>query len=273
MTKNVLKFGLVGCGAMGTVIVKYLAARWNTEARWAGLNDLDQDKAEKLAEVLGSHVACSDLSALVKNADWVVEAASPAAVPSVLKECLRNRANCLVMSSGGLLKCESLMREAAQNGVRVLVPSGAIAGLDAIKASALGRVESVEVTTTEPPKGLTGAPYLMKNNIDVLAIREATVIFEGSVLEAIEGFPTNVNVSATLAMASGIGPAAVRVRVVADPAATRNTHSICVRGSSGTITTRVDNVPSVSNPKTSELAVLAACTAIDDIFNPVRIGT
>ena len=268
-----LRFGLVGCGAMGQVIARHLATRWKGRARWVGFHDVREEAARNLATALGKRIPSRGLTELVSAADWIVEAASPSAVGEILRLCLGKRKNLLVMSSGGLLKCPSALQEASARGIRVVVPSGAIAGLDAIQAAALGSIQEAMITTRKSPHALAGAPYLQKKGLDLSSITAETVVFEGNAAEAIEGFPANINVAATLSLATGLGPKKTRVKIVADPAATRNTHHVFVRGSSGTIATTVENVPSQTNPKTSALAVLAACAAIDGIFSSVRIGT
>ena len=268
-----LNFGLVGCGAMGNVVARHLAMRWSGRARWVGLHDVSEAAARDLATVLRARIPSLSLMELLSVADWIVEAASPSAVPEILRGCLEKRKNLLVMSSGGLLSCASLMKKASARGIRILVPSGAIAGLDAIHAAALGAIEEATITTRKSPHALAGAPYLRKMGMDISAITAEMVVFEGNASEAIEGFPANINVAATLSLATGLGPKRTKVKIIADPKATRNTHQVFVRGSSGAIATTVENVPSKTNPKTSALAVMAACAAIDGIFSPVRIGT
>ena len=106
---------------------------------------------------------------------------------------------------------------------------------------------------------------MRQQGIDLSSIREATVLFEGNALDAVRGFPQNVNVAATLAL-YGIGPENTRVRVVADPAATRNQHEVRIEGNFGTITTKTENLPSPDNPKTSMLAALSALSLLAEPF-------
>lgn len=273
MKAKVLKFGLVGCGAMGRVIARHLLSRWKRRARWVALCDVSRQKAAEMAIKARVSAPVTALSKLVSASDWVVEAASAAAVPEILRQCIARKKNLLVMSSGGLLSCSILLRRAEEAGIRIMVPSGAIAGLDAIKAARLGRIREASITTRKPPKGLAGAPYFQKRGVDISGLKEETKVFEGNATEAIAGFPANVNVAATLGLVTGLGPSKTRVTIIADPVATSNTHEIIVKGSSGTIRATVANVPNAANPKTSDLAVLAACAAIDDIFSSIRIGT
>ncbi len=273
MKSKILRFGLVGCGAMGSVIAQHLLTHWKQRAKWTGFFDLREDRAKDLLQKLGIKIPVRKLTELVAQCDWIVEAASPAVVGDILRLCLLEKKNLLVMSTGGLLQNGSLLERAAKSGIRVIVPSGAIAGLDAIKAAKAGRIEEAVITTHKPPKTLEGAPYVEQHGLDMSAITTETVVFEGNAAQAMQGFPANINVAATLALACGLGPTRTRVRIIADPTTNRNVHHVFVRGSSGTISATVENVPSSKNPKTSELAVMAACAAIDDIFSSVRIGT
>jgi len=176
------------------------------------------------------------------------------------------------MSTGGLVGREELLQEAEKNNVKLYIPSGAICGVDGLKSASIGNIDSVTLTTRKPPKGLAGAPYLKSKNLDLSDIREETIIFEGSAIDAIGGFPQNVNVSAVLSLA-GIGAKKTRVRIVTSPAYTKNVHEIEIIGDFGKITTRTENVPSRTNPKTSALAVFSAIAALKGITSSVRIGT
>ncbi len=273
MKKKVLRLGLVGCGAMGGVIARHVLKCWSGRAQWIGFYDASSGAAQGLAKACGKKIPFMELKTMLMRADWIIEAASPKAVPGLLRASMHARKNILIMSTAGLLGHEALLASARKAGIRVVLPSGAIAGVDAVKAAALGGIQSASLITVKPPKGLAGAPYLIQHRVDVNALTQRTVVFEGNAREAAKGFPTNVNVAATLALASGCGADKTRVTVVADPAATRNTHELHITGASGSIRCEVQNVPSPENPKTSALAVLSACAAIDELFTGVRVGT
>jgi aspartate dehydrogenase len=176
------------------------------------------------------------------------------------------------MSVGGLLGKEDVLRQAAESGVRVFIPSGALCGIDGLKSASVGKIESVMLTTRKPPKGIEGAPYIREKGIDLSGVKAETVIFDGTAEEAVKGFPANVNVSAVLSLA-GIGPKKTRVRIVTSPEYTKNTHEVEIVGDCGRITTRTDNVPSKANPKTSALAIFSAIATLEGIARSVKIGT
>ena len=150
---------------------------------------------------------------------------------------------------------------ARESNIRLMVPSGALCGLDGIRAAMEAGLHSVTLTTRKPPKGLAGAPYLVENDIQCEGLTEPKVIFEGNALEAVKAFPRNVNVAATLSFA-GIGPYETEVQIIADPAATSNSHKVVAEGAFGRLEARTENMPSPRNPKSSYLASLSACAEL-----------
>jgi aspartate dehydrogenase len=161
---------------------------------------------------------------------------------------------------------------AARTGGRVVLVTGALLGLDAVRAAAQGELRSVRMVSRKPPRGLRGAPYLVARNIDVDAITVATKVFEGSARNGARGFPANVNVAAALSLA-GIGPDATTLEIWADPAVTRNTHTIEVEADSARFTMTIENVPSTENPATGRITPLSVIAALRDLVAPLRVGT
>jgi aspartate dehydrogenase len=155
------------------------------------------------------------------------------------------------------MQIPGLMEEARSRGCQIHIPSGAICGLDGIRSAMEAGLHQVTITTRKPPKGLEGAPYLVQNNIDISNLREPKVVFEGTAMDAVKYFPQNVNVAAALSLA-GIGAVETRVRVIADPTTTVNSHEIVAEGAFGRLKTVTENLPSPRNPKSSYLASLSA---------------
>jgi aspartate dehydrogenase len=154
----------------------------------------------------------------------------------------------------------------------VYLPSGAIAGLDALKA-VRDELESVVLVTTKNPNSLKGAPFFDSSDIDPEKISEPTVLFDGTAKEAVSLFPKNVNVSALLSLV-GMGGDNTSVRVVADPNTDKNTHEVNANGKFGNLKITVENVPDSMNPKTSRLATLSAVELLRQICTKeVQIGT
>jgi aspartate dehydrogenase len=165
-----------------------------------------------------------------------------------------------------------LVERAKATGARILVPTGALLGLDAVRAAAEGEVHSARIVTRKPPAGLKGAPHLVKNNIVVDGLAAPLRVFEGSAREAIIGFPANVNVAVALSLA-GIGPDRTRIEIWADPGITRNTHTIEVRASSSDLDMTIANVPSDENPATGRITALSVIAALRRLTAPLVVGT
>ncbi len=255
-----ISIGIVGCGTIGSALVAVVRAE-RLRVKLAGLASRTRTRAEALARSMTPSPPVLELHELVRASDLVVEAASVEAVAEIVPVCLQLRKDVLVVSAGGLLGREDWYRQSEAEGTRILVPSGAIAGLDGIRAAAVGRLDSVTLTTRRPPQALRGAPYVVENGITLDYLTQATVVFEGSVRDACRGFPRNVNVPAALSLA-GIGPDRTRVRVLADPGCRFNQHRIEVRGEFGRLSIEVENVPSPTNPHTGFLSTFSVIDAV-----------
>lgn len=267
-----LRVGVVGCGTIGGEICRALDAGL-VQATLAGISDVDLARAESLARSLKASVPVVPLADLIQASDLVVEAASRSAAPAIIRQALERSRDVVVMSVGGLLEVADEMLQLAQrHGRRLYVPSGAIAGLDAITGAMVSRVSKVTLTTRKPPRGLEGAPYVVEKGIDLKTLREPTVIFSGSAREAVPAFPANINVAAALSLA-GIGPDKTEVRIIADPDCDKNIHEIEAEGDFGRLVTRMENVPSPNNPKTSYMAALSAIALLRRLTASLVVGT
>ena len=212
-----------------------------------------------------------DLAALAQ-ADIVVEAA-PAAVFEQVAAAAVGAGRIFVPSSvGALLPRMHLVEQARERGARIVVPTGALLGLDAVRACAEGDVSEVSIETRKPPAGLVGAPYLAEHAIDVLAIAVPTLIFSGDAMAAAAGFPANVNVAAALALA-GIGPQRTQVRIWADPTIDRNIHTIRVEAAAARLTMTIENVPSDANPRTGRITPLSILACLRGLVATLKIGS
>jgi aspartate dehydrogenase len=266
------KIGIVGCGAIGSALAEYAAKNLDKFVSGIVLWDIDTRKAEALAKEIPSVTIAGGMEETLEKTGLIIEAACPQVVPDILKTALEKGKDVMIMSVGGFVGNEGLLAKAREKGIRLILPSGAVAGIDALKSAKLAGIESVTLTTRKPPRAIKGAPYLLEKGIDAETITGETVIFEGNALDAIKGFPKNINVSALLSLA-GIGARDTKVRIIVSPEYKRNTHEIEVRSKAGIFTTRAENVPSPDNPGTSYLAVLAAIVSLKEYFDTVRIGT
>ncbi len=176
------------------------------------------------------------------------------------------------MSIGRLLLTPALFRLARHNHCHLLIPSGAVSGLDTVKAAGLKKIHRITLTTRKPLKGFSNNPYLKKKGIRLDRIRRITTIFEGPVRQAVKHFPRNINVAATLALASGREDK-LRIRILTAPHFTKNSHEVEIVGDFGRMVSRTENTICPDNPKTSYLAVLSAIQTLKDFAQGGRIGT
>jgi aspartate dehydrogenase len=164
-----------------------------------------------------------------------------------------------------------LIELARTHGGRIVVPSGALLGLDAVSAAIEGKIHSVRMVTRKPVRGLLGAPYLQANKIEIGELSEPRRIFTGSAREAAAGFPANVNVVVALALA-GIGPDRTMIEIWADPNLTRNTHRIEVDADCASFSMSIENVPT-ENPKTGRITALSVIACLRKMTAPLVVGT
>ncbi len=268
------KIGIAGCGTIGSFLAKAIDKDLKSAAVIAGLCDVDEKRAGSLQKGLAKKPPVLSLSRLIDKSDLVIEAASGEASFGLAKKVLSKKKDVMIMSIGGILGKEAeLFNLAKKRNAKIILPSGAICGIDGIKSAGEAGIRKVTLTTRKPPKGLKGAPYIMKNNIDIDSITKQRVIFEGTAKEAVCAFPKNINVSALLSI-TGIGADKTIVRIVTSPEYMVNSHEVEVEGDFGRLITRTENVPSPQNPKTSFLAPLSALAALRQYLSPFKkIGT
>jgi len=232
-----------------------------------------RDRAKAQAWLDDQKIACPlvELDALPQYADLAIECAPAAIIEDICRPMLQAGKRVMVLSAGALLPRPHLIELARQHGGQIIVPTGALLGLDAVAAAAEGTIHSVRMITRKPPNGLAGAPYLMQNEISVEGLNTAKLVFSGTAREAAAGFPANVNVAAALSLA-GIGADRTMIDIWADPAVTRNCHSIEVDSDSARFTLSIENIPS-ENPKTGKNVALSVIAALRKMHAPLAVGT
>ena len=266
-----LTVGIAGLGAIGLHLARALDA--GVEGlRLHSVAARDQAKAQATIAGFRARPALVGLADLAE-ADIVVEAA-PAAVFEQVAVAAIARGRIFVPSSvGALLPRMHLIDEARKTGARIIVPTGALLGLDAVRAAAEGDVASVTIETRKPPRGLVGAPYLEQHGIHVMAVTDtAKLVFKGNAFDAAQGFPANVNVAAALALA-GIGPQRTMIEIWADPHVTRNTHTIRVEAAAARLTMTIENVPSEENPRTGKITPLSILACLRGLTSTLKVGS
>ncbi|RAI58932.1 aspartate dehydrogenase [Roseicella frigidaeris] len=260
-----------GLGAIGAHLARVLDA--GVEGlRLVAVSARDQEKARRSLVGFRAPPRLVALPELAEAAEIVVEAA-PAAVFEQIAEPAIARGRIFVPSSvGALLPRMHLVARARETGARIIVPTGALLGLDAVRAAAEGTVASVTIETRKPPRGLEGAPYLVERGVDLGGIAAPTVVFRGNAFDAARGFPANVNVAAALALA-GIGPERTMVEIWADPTVTRNTHTIRVEAEAARLTMTIENVPSEENPRTGKITPLSILACLRGLTSTLKVGS
>lgn len=231
--------------------------------------------AAALAREFSVKYAVGGEALLALHPEAVLEAASHDAVRQHLVAFLDAGVSVIVLSAGAL--ADDALRGAAEaasgrTGALLCVPSGGIGGLDALKTACLAGVDEVTIQVAKPPVAWKGIPYVERKGVTLDRLTAPVTLFEGPAREGVPHFPQNVNIAAVLALA-GIGMDRTRLKVVADPALTLNTHTIRVAGRSGRFTVVLENVPAPDNPKTSWLACYSALAALRALQARVRYGT
>ena len=267
MTQSV---GVVGCGAIGQALLR-AADSGNLNVPIAGVTSRDTRRARAFLGSLDSPPPYLDRQELIQNSDLVVETAGGHIVADLAKDTFASRKDLMVISIGALLDNPGIIEEAREKRCRLLAPSGAIAGLDGIKAACTGPVDQVTMVSRKPPIGLEGAPHLLENGISLDGLEAEMEVFSGTAREAVKGFPANLNVSAAVSLA-GIGPDRTLVKMLAVPGLQRNCHDIELVGEFGVLQVHIENNPS-ENPKTGKLTAFSIIRSIQDAMDPFRIGT
>ena len=271
-----MRVGIIGGGTIARLFLERIKAGELGDSRVVAILARGAStRSLRLVQEFGVPLVTTLDALIEQRPDVVVEAASHQAVRDHAESLLREGIAVIVLSAGAL--CDDVLREklerAAQaSGALLYVPSGGIAGLDALKAACVAGVDEVTIAVTKPPAAWKGIPYVNGLKIDLDRLVGPCTIYEGSARQGVPLFPANVNIAAVLSMA-GIGFDRTRLKVVADPALTHNTHFIEIRGKTGNISIKVENVPAPENPKTAWLACYSGLAALKLIHSPVRYGT
>ncbi|MBM3533572.1 MAG: aspartate dehydrogenase [Alphaproteobacteria bacterium] len=266
-----MKVAIAGLGAIGRALARKLGAGVIPGVSLVAVSARDKEKARATLGPSLAQVAVVDVGELAGLADIVVECAPAAILGDIVRPVLEARKKVMVLSVGALLSRPELIDLAKEKGGQIIVPSGALLGLDAVSAAAEGTIHSVQMVTRKPVKGLLGAPYLEENRIEIANITEPLRVFEGTAREAAKGFPANLNVAVALSLA-GIGPDHTRLEIWADPHLTRNTHRIVVDSDAARFEMSIENIPS-ENPKTGRITALSVIAALRKLVSPLRVGT
>lgn len=253
-----LKIGIAGIGSIGKTVCQALL-----EGQIKGM------KLAAVSETGGTmpfDVPNLSFQDLAQTSDIICECLPPDIVPELAEIVLKAGKTLVLISSAALLRFPDIKKWVKEGQGRIIVPSGALFGLDGVAALRSAGIKKAQIRSTKKPMAYAGAPYIVQKNIALETITTPTCLFKGNAQEASAAFPANVNVAATLSLA-GIGPENTEVQVWAAPHAIGNAHEIRLEGEFSTLTARVENMPNPTNPKSSILAghsVIAALKSLTD---------
>jgi aspartate dehydrogenase len=267
-----LAVGVGGFGAIGKAVAAALDGGGIEGLALAAVSARDAEKARANMADFHHEVPVVSLGELADRADVVVECAPASVFADVAVPAVERGRIFLPISVGALLRHEDLIDRARRTGARIVVPTGALIGLDAVRAAAEGSISEVRLVTRKPPGGLMGAPYLEEHGISLEGLNTAKKVFDGTARDGAAGFPANVNVAAALSLAR-IGADETRLEIWADPEVTRNTHTITVEADSARFTMTIENVPTVENPKTGKITALSVIATLRRLGAPLTAGT
>lgn len=265
-----LRVGIVGLGQVGRSLARALD-RGLPNLTLTAVCVRDEEVAKAWLSDLCAPPPTVPLISLPHHCDLAIECAPSSLLPFIARPMLEAGKKVLVLSVGALLDHPELVELAEKNGGQILVPTGALLGLDAVTAAAEGRIHSVKMVTHKPVRGLLGAPFLATQGIDIKDLQEPMRIFSGSAREAARGFPANINVAVALGLA-GIGPDRTELEIWANPKIDRNTHTIEVDADSASFSMTIRNIPS-DNPKTGRITAQSVLSMLRKMQAPLRVGT
>lgn len=270
--KKPLRLAIAGLGAIGMGVARRVDQGAVPGIELVAVAARDHERAVKRVVDFRHPPKVLSLLELSETADVVVECA-PASVFAELAQPVLEKGLCLMpLSVGALLQRPDLIDIAQRTGASIIVPTGAVIGLDTVRAMAVGTIHSVTLQTRKPPAGLAGAPHLVKNGIDIANLEEPLCVLRGTAREAALGFPANVNVAAALALA-GIGADETQVEVWADPTIDRNIQAVTISSDSGEATMVMKNIPSDENPRTGRIVGNSVIATLQRLTASLVAGT
>jgi aspartate dehydrogenase len=272
-----MRIAMIGGGTIARLVLEHIRAgklgRFEVVALMGRAGAAPRGR--ELAAEFGVNYVDSRDALIAAQPQTVIEAASHQAVSEHLVPLLEARIGVVVLSAGALI--DDALRQAgeaaaARSGALMFVPYGGIGGLDALKTACIAGVDEASIQVAKPPAAWKGIAYVEQKGFRLDALKGPLTMFDGTAREGVPHFPQNVNIAAILAL-GGIGPDRTRLKVIADPGLTLNTHTIQVSGRSGRFTVVLENVPAPENPKTSWLACYSALAALQALHSPVRYGS
>lgn len=247
-----MKIGIIGEGAIARYVCKHLGSPHVLLVQPGKLNATTEDGAQRVSSV----------ASVPADTDLMVDCAGHSALIEHGPAILERGVDLVTVSVGALADVDvhdRLLKAAKRGGARLLLANGAIGALDCLTAARVGGLSEVIYTGRKPPAGWKGSAAEDKLNLD--ALTEPAIHFEGDARQASLRYPKNANVAAAVALA-GTGFDATQVRLVADPGIAENIHEIQAAGTFGSFSFRIEGRALPDNPRSSALAAMSVVAAI-----------
>jgi len=269
---NKLRLGVAGLGTIGLAVARRVDAGDAGDMLVSAVSARDEGRASRNVSDFRNRPSVVPIGEIGKHCNVVLECAPKAVFDDLAASAIENGCIFIPLSVGALLDRPELVERARETGAKIVVPTGALIGLDAVKAISQGNVSSITMVTRKPPRGLKGAPHIATTGIDLDQVTEPLKVFEGTAREAARGFPANVNVAAALGLA-GIGADRTMVEIWADPTVQHNTHTITAKSDSSDFTMTIQNIPTEENPPTGKITALSALATLQRLTATLVVGT
>ena len=268
-----LRVALAGFGTVGQELARRLAAGAIPEARLVAIAARDLDKARANSAGLEPRPLVVPVAELPAHADVIVECATGDALPEIARAALGAGKILVPVSVGGLAAHPEVLDWAGGQGGHIRIATGALPGLDAIRAAAEGEIRSLRLTSRIRPDSLVRETYVKGRGFDFTQpISEPVQVFAGTAREAALSFPKHFNVAVTLSLA-GIGLDRTEVVVLADPAVPGAVHNVEVDAADIQLSLTSRNRPSATNPRTSRAVAPSIMAALRALVAPVQVGS
>ncbi len=265
------RVAIAGLGTIGLKVARAIDQGDVPGLSLTAVSARDHAKAALNLKEFNAIPAIVSLSQLADNADVIVECSPAAVFNQSADTAIAKGLVFMTVSAGALLERADLIELAAKTGAQIIVPTGALIGLDAVRAAAEGNISTVTHCVRKPAASLKAAPHVKQNDISLDDLKAPLCIFKGTAREAAKGFPANVNVSAALGLA-GIGADKTMVEIWADPSIDRNIHEVSVEADCTRFSMKIENIPS-ENAATGKITALSVIASLRRLTAPVIIGT
>lgn len=276
LTGASLRVGVFGLGTIGRKVVTALH-RGIDGLALCGVTTRSESTALAFLATLPAAGATATppllpVEELARQADILVDCAPADAFRSIAMATVANGKTLVTVSGAAILQNADLIERARSAGARIILATGALLGLDAVRAAAEGEIHSVRMVTRKPVRSLADAVYVRSQGIDLLKLEGPLCLFRGTAREGARLFPANVNVAAALGLA-GVGPDRTQLEIWADPALERNTHTIRVDADSARFEMTMENIPTAEHPGTGRITALSVIACLRSLVSPFKVGT